>query len=200
MEGRPIPSFSSSRTSPERRERTYVIITADHGMGLGDRNNLSQHGNSLYDDQVRVPLVIFGPDVEPQQIDEPVSLQDLFPTILAMAEMEPLEHVCGTSLMPVLTGDESYEARPVIVEIFPDHANSRFRVALVEGRYKLIVDTRKNKLRQLFDLQEDPEERKDLYDAEAELTKTLEKRLRDLLKERGVYPQMYKNKKYRSYF
>lgn len=176
--------------SPERRKRTYVIVSSDHGMGLGDRNGLKQHGNSLYDDQTHVPLLIFGPGIQPQRVDEPVSLQDIFPTIIDMAGLKPLQHVCGQSLLPRLRGEQKKTERPVIVEIFADHANSKFRISLVSGRYKLMVDARKRQ-RSLFDLKADPEETKDLVETQPDTLQKLEQELARILAERGLDPKTY---------
>jgi arylsulfatase A-like enzyme len=176
--------------SPERRGNTYVIITSDHGMGVGDRNNLQQHGNSVYDDQVRVPLLIFGPKIKGRRIDTPVSLNDLFPTIVEMAGLPRLEHVCGQSLLAAAKGEAEPNADPVVVEIFPDHANPTFKLAMVIGDHKLVVDVRHDR-RSLFDLKKDPKEGKDLVDTRPELLLELEEQLADWLRDRGRDPAGY---------
>ena len=64
-------------------ERTLVIVTADHGEGLGE-HNLFDHGESLYRTEIRVPLVIRPPSgLDPSLVvRETVSLRDLPATIV----------------------------------------------------------------------------------------------------------------------
>src|SRR5690606_7735405 len=166
--------------SPERRDRTFVIIASDHGMGVGDRSNLNQHGTSVFDDQVRVPLAIFGPGIKALQFNETVSLHDVFPTIVEMAGLEPIPHVCGGSLLSVARGETALKRDPALVEIVPDHANSTFKVAMIDDRYKLTVDVGRQR-HALFDLSKDPGERRDLTEAEPARLRELEGKLAKLL-------------------
>jgi len=57
-----------------------VIVTADHGEGLGDHGH-PFHSTDLYDSQTHVPLVVAGPGVRTAHVGETVSLTDLVPTI-----------------------------------------------------------------------------------------------------------------------
>lgn len=176
--------------SPERRDRTFLIITSDHGMSVGDRDNLPQHGSSVFDDQVRVPLAIFGPRVRPRKIDETVSLHDVFPTIVDFAGLEPMSHVCGKSLLPVVRGESALERDPALIEIVPDHANDTFKMAMIDGPYKFVVDVHRDR-RALFDLSQDPEELRDLTATEPDRLRELEAKLATLLAARGRDPRQY---------
>ncbi|MGE0867997.1 MAG: sulfatase [Kofleriaceae bacterium] len=86
----------------ERRSRcSVIIVTADHGEAFGD-HGVTHHGNSVYEEQVRVPLVIVGPGVAPQVIVRPVQTIDLLPTTLsALGERRP-RGVHGRDLGPLL--------------------------------------------------------------------------------------------------
>lgn len=170
--------------SPERRKRTVLILSADHGMGLGERNNMKQHGNSLYDEQTHVPLLVFGKGVEASRVKAPATLLDLFPTIIDFAGLKSLDHVCGRSLVPVARGKKEYEERPVAVEIFPDVANPKFRISWVTNRYKLMLDVN-NGSRMLYDLEQDPEEEHDLSPEQKDVVEQLEAELARFLEERG---------------
>jgi arylsulfatase A-like enzyme len=72
LEGRPL------------LERTWVIITADHGESFGEQPGVFWHGTSLYQAQVHVPLVVIPPPGGPSPgvVTEPVSLRDLPATIV----------------------------------------------------------------------------------------------------------------------
>ncbi len=78
-----------SSTNSQRRgvlAQTLIIVTSDHGEGLGE-HNLFDHGESLYQTEIRVPLVIVPPSgLNPAAVvDETVSLRDLPATIVDLA-------------------------------------------------------------------------------------------------------------------
>lgn len=82
----------------------WIFVFSDHGEELWDHDGF-EHGHTLYDELLRVPLIIDGPGVEGARIDAPVSLLDLAPTILdALGEPIPPEMV-GRSLLPLLRGE-----------------------------------------------------------------------------------------------
>jgi hypothetical protein len=57
------------------------VLTADHGEAFGEHNSL-RYGGTVYEEQVRVPLVIAGKNVKSRVIDQPATLLDLAPTVL----------------------------------------------------------------------------------------------------------------------
>src|SRR5690606_23826011 len=66
----------------KRDPRTLVILTADHGEEFGDHGG-RYHGTSVYDEQVRVPLIIMGEGIAAgRRVLEPVQTIDLLPTVL----------------------------------------------------------------------------------------------------------------------
>jgi arylsulfatase A-like enzyme len=66
-------------------DETTVIFTADHGEGLGD-HGLLEHGKNLYEELVRVPMIFRGPGIPRGiRLRGPAQLEDLHPTILAVA-------------------------------------------------------------------------------------------------------------------
>jgi arylsulfatase A-like enzyme len=67
-------------------ENTVVIITADHGEELWDHKNF-EHGHTLYNELLHVPLIITGGKFKPSVIEPPVSIIDIFPTILDLAHV-----------------------------------------------------------------------------------------------------------------
>ena len=76
---------------------TLIIYTADHG------EQARAHGAwgkiSLYEDSLRVPMVISGPQIQPSTITRPVSLLDLFPTIAEAVGVAPRPFARGRSLL-----------------------------------------------------------------------------------------------------
>jgi arylsulfatase A-like enzyme len=90
----------------ERRgvlEQTLVIVTADHGEGLGE-HALFDHGESLYRAEIRVPLVIVPPagrdrSPRPAVVDAPVSLRDLAATVAGFVRPGTTSPFPGRSLL-----------------------------------------------------------------------------------------------------
>jgi arylsulfatase A-like enzyme len=170
-----------------------VVVTADHGEEFFEHGNKGHRG-TLYDEVVRIPLVIrwpghIGPGLV---IEEPVQIVDLMPTLLALAGVELPVAVQGRDLSPLLEGGEISPA-PALLDL------QRGRHNRLQG-----LRTRENKLlvsspggTVLFDLVRDPRElhpRREPHDALEAARLELEGRLaaarafRDGLGERGGIP------------
>lgn len=101
------------------RERTVVVVVADHGEGLGDHEE-QDHGLTLYNAVLQVPWIWAGPGVAHpgRRISQPVSLVDLRPTLLASVGLRDPAHPSGRNLRDALSGGEleavaSYSATDV---------------------------------------------------------------------------------------
>ncbi len=139
-----------------------VVVTADHGEGLGDHGQ-PYHSTDLYNSQIRVPLVITGPGVIVGRRLEPVGLVDLAPTLLELAGFVApgLPEMDGHSLAALLTGQRADQPDGGFAysEMVVDRNVAEARRALIRGRWKLIES---NKGDELYDLRLDPTERHDL--------------------------------------
>ncbi|HPB58606.1 MAG TPA: sulfatase-like hydrolase/transferase [Candidatus Saccharicenans sp.] len=162
-------------------DKTIIIIAGDHGEGLGDKVEKG-HGLFLYEETVRVPLIIWNKKIfpKPGTANETVRLLDIAPTILELcgAEVSQLP-VQGKSLLPIMEKKERKD-RTALIETFYPRENFGWSelVALVEDRWKYIQCPRP----ELYDLKADPEERKNLFDSSPEITARLKKQLEsDLL-------------------
>lgn len=71
-------------------EHTYVVFTSDHGDMLGAHGGMQQKWHTGFDEALRVPLVIRGPEVDPRAmgLDLPTSHVDLLPTLLGLVGVE----------------------------------------------------------------------------------------------------------------
>lgn len=97
------------------RSRTLIVVTADHGEGLGEHNELG-HGLFLYDSTLHVPLILNGPAVpRGQRVSIQTGMCDLMPTILEMSGIKSPQGLDGRSLVPLMQGKDLTE-RPVISE------------------------------------------------------------------------------------
>ncbi|MEM6307810.1 MAG: sulfatase-like hydrolase/transferase, partial [Pseudomonadota bacterium] len=83
-------------------KNTVVVIFSDHGYHLGDKDRFRKL--TLYEEVTRIPLIIHDPDSPPTQVDDPVGLIDLGPTLLDYTGCEPLQNSPGTSLRNQVQG------------------------------------------------------------------------------------------------
>jgi arylsulfatase A-like enzyme len=159
-----------------------VIVTADHGEGLGDHGQ-PNHSTDLYDSQIRVPLVIAGPGIAPRAIFETVSLTDLTPTLVDLAGFEPPHgrSIDGASFADLATGRRKTddEGGLAFAAMIKDRSNPGGITAVVKGRWKL-VDAGSSI--ELYDVHTDPGERSNQLVAKPlvveELKKLMEKYVR----------------------
>jgi arylsulfatase A-like enzyme len=133
-------------------ERTLVLLTADHGEEFLDHGGF-EHGHTMYQELIRVPLLAWGPGVVPRRIQEPVSLLDVPATILEGLGVETFTALPGVSLLAALEGGSSPASRPLVAEA-PKYGADRS--AVVQWPLKLVRGPRDDV--HLFDLVSDPAE------------------------------------------
>lgn len=89
---------------------TLVVLLADHGEALGEHNLYFRHGVTLYDEILKVPLIIKYPHliVDNGVVNTQVALIDVVPTILDILGIDQKEKInmTGKSLIPCITGKE----------------------------------------------------------------------------------------------
>jgi arylsulfatase A-like enzyme/Tfp pilus assembly protein PilF len=160
-------------------ERTLVILTSDHGEGLGDHGEDS-HGNFLYDSTLHVPLILRCPGVIPRgrRVDQQVRLIDIAPTVLEFAGGLSMPDIQGRSLLPLLAGKE-VDARPAYAETLGPMLDFQFFPlrALRDDGWKYIHSKRP----QLYHVADDAREQHDLTAEQPQRLKALYDALRQML-------------------
>ncbi len=159
-------------------DNSLIIVTADHGEAFGERKHI-EHGTSVYQDQVNVPLIIKYPSNNRKAvIEQYVSGVDIMPTVLDTLGYEIPEDVQGVSLLK----PEGLNNRTVISESFPDRIKLRLhkrfhRVerAIFSNSMKFITSTSGKS--ELYDLSKDPRESTSIYMANNAIADSLESKL-----------------------
>ena len=137
-----------------QRENTYIVFTADHGLGCGRHGLLGKQ--NMYDHSIRVPYVVVGPEVEAgMKVSTPIYIQDSVPTALEVAGFEIPEYIQYQSYIPILKGESS--GRDQIYSAYLKDAQR----ALTKDGYKLILYPGGG-IARLYHLVKDPQERVDL--------------------------------------
>jgi arylsulfatase A-like enzyme len=150
------------------KDRTFVIFTADHGDALWE-HGVGDHGKTVYDEEILVPLIIAGPEGywEPKRIPEQVGLIDLYPTILELTGIRDGPELEGVSLMSLIEGGGP--ERPGDRFLPPGYTASECtamrlpEVRCIRRRdWKMIVEPSTARV-ELYNLIEDPGETRDLF-------------------------------------
>jgi arylsulfatase A-like enzyme len=154
-------------------ENTLLVVTSDHGEGFGEHGHLG-HGRQMYDELLRIPLVMRGPApfAGGRVADGSVSLMDVMPTFLDWIGAPPVPNVDGASMLPVLRG--ASPGRPVVAEEALSSENmqrdveaSVASVRTAAWKYVLTHDRTAGSMSQeLYDLASDPFERTNLLAGE----------------------------------
>lgn len=137
-------------------ENTYLCFTSDHGEELWDHGQWG-HGHSLYEEQVRVPLIFAGPGIQPQSVAEAVSAIDLVPTLAELLGVPPSPTWRGESLAPVLRGTvDGPVAKPVFFQGTTNKTETPL-YGVIAGGFKLIEEVGSGRA-VLYNLLSDPGE------------------------------------------
>ena len=156
---------------------TAVIYVSDHGEEFMEHGRW-EHGLSLYEEVLRIPLVMRLPGAPPRRVETPAQHVDLLPTLLAYLDIEPPPTDGRDLLSEPRRGDDS---RDVYAHLDVDNHRSS---TVIRGRYKLVLPQSPSQGSEpmLFDLETDPEERENLASGRAEIVR----RMTGLLAERGL--------------
>lgn len=165
-------------------ERTVTVLASDHGEAFGEHGS-SGHSYTLYEEELRAPLLIHVPGLAPGEVEDTVGLHDLTPTVLDLAGVPTKVPVAGRSLLRHLQdaagtpgtlpgtppgrgapgGPAAREGpRMLFAELMPDGLLPFDRRAIRVGDLKLHWWLRDGTY-ELYDLGKDPGETRDLSDA-----------------------------------
>ncbi|MBA4016905.1 MAG: iduronate-2-sulfatase [Pirellula sp.] len=146
--------LNALEASPHR-DNTVVVVCGDHGYHFGEKNHWSK--GTLWEESAQTPLVVAGPGVVSGKLcTHPVSLVDIYPTLLELAHLPPNPNVDGVSIAPLCRDPSVAWERPALTTAgYQNHAlrNDRWRyIRYADGS------------EELYDHDQDPLERTNLAD------------------------------------
>ena len=197
------------------KENTYIIFISDNGGlstvpprdGIAHTHNkpLRSGKGSIYEGGIRVPLIIKGinKDVKNKRSGVPVIVEDIFSTVLDMAQLkkvQTVQQVDGVSNLALLKNPQTSRADRALIFHIPNKWTKsegdgfNYRSAIRKGKYKLVWSLR-NDTYELFDLEQDLGEQHNIIqqtrmtkiaeELKAELKATLEKNKAPMPKRKG---------------
>jgi arylsulfatase A-like enzyme/tetratricopeptide (TPR) repeat protein len=161
-------------------DRSTIILTSDHGEGLEDHGELG-HGLLLYEEALRVPLIIKQPAGEGAQrrVAARVQLIDIVPTILDLAKAPGSSGLRGRTLTALLNGGADGETTIYAESLFGEY---RFGwkplLSIIAGHHQLLLSGDDG---QLFDLDVPPSDRYDISAEHADVVADLRKQLAEFV-------------------
>ncbi len=162
-----------------KRPQAVVVVSSDHGEEFGEHGG-RYHGSSVYEEQVRVPLVMSAPGAIPTKVvTVPVQTIDLLPTILGGLGIPARPRIRGRDLSALLT--EASVVGPGFA-----YAETNEQAMLAEGHLRLICQRKLGACR-LYDLEEDPKQQKDASSQLSDDAGRLRQSLQQLNASHGQY-------------
>ncbi len=157
------------------KNNTLIIFFSDHGESMVEHNFFFNHSHFLYDDLIRVPLIIVFPNRIPKKIiEQQVQLINIVPTIMEIIGIKKSIHMEGKSLLPLINGrtdQHDYYA-------FSETSYKPSPRCIRTESWKLIYNRNSRKeAYELYDLKEDPKELRNLIEQFPVISATLRKQL-----------------------
>lgn len=158
-------------------DKTIFVLTSDHGTEFYEHKRFD-HGFSLYDELIHVPLVIKLPGQKNGKvINDQITSLDIMPTLLDLLDVKMPEkaktQLRGKSLIPALKG------KPVAKDVYSetDYRQYTYKRSVISKEGWKFIYTLENKGRELYNLKKDPKEQKNLVELEPKLAYELEQKL-----------------------
>jgi arylsulfatase A-like enzyme len=157
-------------------KNTAVLVFGDHAEAFRE-HGLYFHGQTLYNECLHVPLMLRLPGGPRRVVRERVALLDLAPTLLELMGVEVPASFQGLSLLPLVHGTGAWPGdRRIGAVLLAYPAWPKAQQAVWSGRYKAIQRITENRF-EVYDLEKDPGEQRDLSGSDPELAARLRREL-----------------------
>jgi len=163
-------------------KKTLIILTSDHGENLADYNKYFAHGFSLYDVELKVPLIIKingRKSISAKVIGQQVQSIDIMPTILDILKIGKYNRrkLEGRSFLPLILNRKKEQFTYAFSEL-SNVIKNRILKSVRTADWKLVYDLSKRTY-ELYNLKNDPGETNNLIETEKDMFKLLKKKLEE---------------------
>ncbi|MGB6153917.1 MAG: sulfatase [Pricia sp.] len=148
--GKVLNALENSRHA----ENTVIVLWSDHGYRIGEKGSFAKQ--ALWEEATRTPLIFSGPNIPlGKNIDAPVELLSMYPTLLELCGLPPNETNEGISLVPLLKGDSNGDLNALTTYGYKNHSvrTDKFRYIRYEDGSE-----------ELYDMEKDPNQFENLAD------------------------------------
>ncbi len=156
-------------------DQTVIVVAGDHGESLGEHGE-QQHGYMLHESTLRVPLMIADPrgKFPGRRVSTPVSLVDLFPTLLTLGGVTPPTPFADRNLMPALQG-KPLSPRSCYSQSLEGYQEAGWSPlqGLTTERWRYVRTSRP----ELYDLSADPAELQNVAGEQPDLVREMDREL-----------------------
>jgi len=164
-------------TVKKKFPNTIFIILADHGEEFWEHKGVG-HGTSLYEEQVRIPMIIHGRGIKPKKIDTSVSIIGFAKTVAGLIDLPPSSQFEGHNLLT-----DPNKNMPIEMLTWGPWKDMELNLkGVMKYPWKLIFNKNTNK-KELYNLVEDPKELKDVSEEHSDIVSELMKYIKTSSKE-----------------
>ena len=155
-------------------DNTLIIYTSDHGEPFGEHGYIKKSEPGLYDELVRIPLIIHHPEGigAGKRFGALVETPEIFATIVDFLKVGKPPRIHGESLLPIMGG----QAEKIRDLAYMGYFKRTWRVS--DKNWSFVLSLEKGRPNELYNLREDPEEKRNLVDKEKTKAMELELELR----------------------
>jgi len=174
-----IKKISDAFFEHAHQENTIFILTADHGEELGEHNLFFDHGPLTFSSSTRVPLIMFVPGEKSRRIKQPVSLMDIYPTVLEKVGLVPPYEIQGKNMF--IRSKDRLLFIPGLVDTF-SVVQERYHLVKVDDQLAEELGLEKD---YFFDLIKDPEEKTNMASKQKDLQALMEEKYLEFFNRHG---------------
>ena len=174
-----LESILNKITELDLEKDSLILVMSDHGISVGEKLGERAYGAFCYDYTLRTFTYFMAPDFMPKEVAQQIRTIDFMPTILDYLNIShdsKYEYSDGVSLLPLIRGEKMLEniaysetGNPLDMKEPPREPNTK---SVRTSKWKLIFN-QYNGTKELYNLENDPNEEKNLYGKGFEVENTL---------------------------